>query len=152
MYVILDTYFTHSAPLREDATSLLCSPYAVASSQEWPNLWISSSRILAKKRSPDSSDNNYVYVPILKISSNQVVDQPVVILSVEGDESYVAGNVTAHNCTNYCPTGALDYTPDYELAEYDRELLLWSPERLSRPAPAFFQFFHRGGRSPSEAP
>jgi len=38
-----------------------------------------------------------------------------------------------HFCTEYCPTGALDYTPDYELAEYDRELLLWSPERLSRP-------------------
>ena len=79
-------------------------------------------------------DNNYVYAPILKISSSQVTDQPVVNLSVEGDESYVAGNVTAHNCTDYCPTGALDYTPDYELAEYDRELLLWSPERLSRPA------------------
>ncbi len=39
-----------------------------------------------------------------------------------------------HFCTDYCPTGALDYTPDYELAEYDRELLLWSPERLSKPA------------------
>ncbi len=38
-----------------------------------------------------------------------------------------------HFCTDYCPTGALDYTPDYELAEYDRELLLWSPERLSKP-------------------
>jgi NADH-quinone oxidoreductase chain I len=38
-----------------------------------------------------------------------------------------------HFCTDYCPTGALDYTPDYELAEYDRDLLLWSPERLSKP-------------------
>jgi NADH-quinone oxidoreductase chain I len=38
-----------------------------------------------------------------------------------------------HFCTDYCPTGALDYTPDYELAEYDRNLLLWSPERLSKP-------------------
>jgi hypothetical protein len=79
-------------------------------------------------------DDNYVYAPILRISSTDVTNQPVVNLSVEGDESYVAGNVTAHNCTDYCPTGALDYTPDYELAEYDRELLLWSPERLSRPA------------------
>jgi formate hydrogenlyase subunit 6/NADH:ubiquinone oxidoreductase subunit I len=78
-------------------------------------------------------DNKFVYSPILRISSVQVADQPVVNLSVEGDESYVAGNVTAHNCTDYCPTGALDYTPDYELAEYDRELLLWSPERLSKP-------------------
>jgi intein/homing endonuclease len=79
-------------------------------------------------------DDNYVYTPILRISSTEVANQPVINLSVEGDESYVAGNVTAHNCTDYCPTGALDYTPDYELAEYDRELLLWSPERLSRPA------------------
>ena len=37
-----------------------------------------------------------------------------------------------HFCTDYCPTGALDYSPDYELAEYDRELLVWSPERLAR--------------------
>jgi formate hydrogenlyase subunit 6/NADH:ubiquinone oxidoreductase subunit I len=78
-------------------------------------------------------DDNYAYVPILSISSTSVSNQPVINLSVEGGESYVAGNVTAHNCTDYCPTGALDYTPDYELAEYDRDLLLWSPERLSRP-------------------
>jgi formate hydrogenlyase subunit 6/NADH:ubiquinone oxidoreductase subunit I len=79
-------------------------------------------------------DDKYVYAPILRISSTNVTSQPVVNLSVEGDESYVAGNVIAHNCTDYCPTGALDYTPDYELAEYDRELLLWSPERLSKAA------------------
>jgi formate hydrogenlyase subunit 6/NADH:ubiquinone oxidoreductase subunit I/intein/homing endonuclease len=78
-------------------------------------------------------DDSYLYAPIQRISSTQVTNQPVVNLSVEGDESYVAGNVTAHNCTDYCPTGALDYTPDYELAEYDRELLLWSPERLAKP-------------------
>jgi len=77
-------------------------------------------------------DQNYLYSPILKISATDVIGQRVVNLSVENDESYVAGNVTAHNCTDYCPTGALDYSPDYELAEYDRELLLWSPERLAR--------------------
>jgi Fe-S cluster assembly protein SufB len=77
-------------------------------------------------------DESYVYAPILRISSAEVANQPVVNLSVENDESYVAGNVTAHNCTDYCPTGALDYSPDYELAEYDRELLVWSPERLSK--------------------
>ena len=32
-----------------------------------------------------------------------------------------------HFCTDYCPTGALDYTPDYELAEYDRELTPLEP-------------------------
>jgi len=77
-------------------------------------------------------DQDYLYSPILKISSSEVANQPVINLAVENDESYVAGNVTAHNCTDYCPTGALDYSPDYELAEYDRDLLLWSPERLSR--------------------
>jgi len=77
-------------------------------------------------------DSDYVYAPVFRISSRHVTEQPVVNLSVDGDESYVAGNVTAHNCTDYCPTGALDYSPDYELAEYDRELLVWSPERLSR--------------------
>jgi formate hydrogenlyase subunit 6/NADH:ubiquinone oxidoreductase subunit I len=77
-------------------------------------------------------DQDYLYSPILKITSSEVTNQPVVNLSVENDESYVAGNVTAHNCTDYCPTGALDYSPDYELAEYDRELLVWSPERLAR--------------------
>jgi hypothetical protein len=77
-------------------------------------------------------DSDYVYAPVFRISSRHVTEQPVVNLSVDGDESYVAGNVTAHNCTDYCPTGALDYSPDYELAEYDRELLVWSPERLSK--------------------
>jgi formate hydrogenlyase subunit 6/NADH:ubiquinone oxidoreductase subunit I len=37
-----------------------------------------------------------------------------------------------HFCTDFCPTGALDYTKDYDLAEYEKELIIWSPERLSR--------------------
>jgi formate hydrogenlyase subunit 6/NADH:ubiquinone oxidoreductase subunit I len=85
-------------------------------------------------------DESYLYAPILNISATEVTNQPVVNISVEDDESYVAGNVTAHNCTDYCPTGALDYTPDYELAEYDRNLLLWSPERLSKPAASIGQY------------
>jgi intein/homing endonuclease len=78
-------------------------------------------------------DDNYVYSPIRDISSIQVQDQPVVNLSVEGNESYVAGNVTAHNCTDYCPEYALEETVEYDIAEYTRELLVWSPERLARP-------------------
>lgn len=77
-------------------------------------------------------DRDYLYAPIRTISSVEVTNQPVMNLSVEGDESYVAGNATAHNCTDYCPTGALDYTKDYDLAEYEKELIIWSPERLSR--------------------
>ncbi len=78
-------------------------------------------------------DDNYVYSPIRRISSSQVTGQPVVNLSVEGDESYVAGNVTAHNCTDYCPEYALEETVEYDIAEYTRELLVWSPERLAKP-------------------
>jgi NADH-quinone oxidoreductase subunit I len=42
-----------------------------------------------------------------------------------------------HFCTDYCPTGALDYTSDYDLAEYEKELIIWSPERLSRVPEAY---------------
>ena len=78
-------------------------------------------------------DIDYVYSPIRDISSVQVHDQQVVNLSVEGNESYVAGNVTAHNCTDYCPEYALEETVEYDIAEYTRELLVWSPERLAKP-------------------
>ena len=78
-------------------------------------------------------DRDYVYAPVEKISSVEVLDQPVVNLSVEGDESYVAGNVIAHNCTDYCPEFALEETVEYDIAEYTRDRLVWSPERLSKP-------------------
>jgi intein/homing endonuclease len=78
-------------------------------------------------------DGNYVYAPIRSISSVNVEDQPVVNLSVEGDESFVAGNVTAHNCTDYCPEFALEETVEYDIAEYTRDRLVWSPERLAKP-------------------
>jgi ATP-dependent DNA helicase len=78
-------------------------------------------------------DNNYVYTPIQKIAVSDVIDQSVVNLSVDGDESYVAGNVTAHNCTDYCPEFALEETVEYDIAEYSRDRLVWSPERLAKP-------------------
>src|SRR5439155_21554469 len=76
-------------------------------------------------------DTDYVYAPVEKISSVEVRDQPVVNLSVEGDESYVAGNVTAHNCTDYCPEFALEETVEYDIEEYTRDRLVWSTEMLS---------------------
>ena len=78
-------------------------------------------------------DDDYVYAPIRDISSVNVENQPVLNLSIDGDESYVAGNVTAHNCTDYCPEYALEETVEYDIAEYTRELLVWSPERLAKP-------------------
>src|SRR5437016_9098824 len=77
-------------------------------------------------------DDNYVYAPIQKIAASDVIDQPVVNLSVDGNESYVAGNVTAHNCTDYCPEFALEETVEYDIAEYTRDRLVWSPERLAK--------------------
>lgn len=38
-----------------------------------------------------------------------------------------------HFCTDYCPEFALEETVEYDIAEYSRELLVWSPERLARP-------------------
>jgi formate hydrogenlyase subunit 6/NADH:ubiquinone oxidoreductase subunit I/intein/homing endonuclease len=100
----------------------------------------------AKTFSRFKIDRDYMYAPLRAITSVDVRDQPVVNLSVEGDESYLAGNVTAHNCTDYCPTAALDYTKDYDLAEYEKELLIWSPDRLSRAPEEFRSYrtkFHR---------
>ncbi|MEK6920031.1 MAG: LAGLIDADG family homing endonuclease [Thermoproteota archaeon] len=87
----------------------------------------------AKTFSHFEMDEDYVYAPIRTMSAMNVTDQPVLNLSVEGNESYVAGNVTAHNCTDYCPEYALEETVEYDIAEYTRELLVWSPERLAKP-------------------
>ncbi len=38
-----------------------------------------------------------------------------------------------HFCTDYCPEYALEETVEYDIAEYTRELLVWSPERLAKP-------------------
>lgn len=38
-----------------------------------------------------------------------------------------------HFCTDYCPEYALEETVEFDLAEYTRDRLVWSPERLARP-------------------
>ena len=38
-----------------------------------------------------------------------------------------------HFCTDYCPEYALEETVEYDIAEYSRDLLVWSPERLAKP-------------------
>ena len=38
-----------------------------------------------------------------------------------------------HFCTDYCPEFALEETVEYDIAEYSRDLLVWSPERLAKP-------------------
>ncbi len=44
-------------------------------------------------------DENYIYMPIKKIEKRSVESIPVYNFSVEEDESYVANNVAAHNCS-----------------------------------------------------
>ncbi len=34
---------------------------------------------------------------------------------------------------DYCPEFALEETVEYDIAEYTRDRLVWSPERLSKP-------------------
>jgi hypothetical protein len=34
----------------------------------------------------------------------------------------------------------LDYTKDYDLAEYEKELIIWSPERLSKVPAAYEEY------------
>ncbi len=38
-----------------------------------------------------------------------------------------------HFCVDYCPKDALAPTDDYELAAYDQESLVFSPDRLAQP-------------------
>src|SRR2546426_771838 len=38
-----------------------------------------------------------------------------------------------HFCTDYCPEFALEETVEYDIAEYTRDRLVWSPERLAKP-------------------
>src|SRR5881296_1003358 len=37
-----------------------------------------------------------------------------------------------HFCTDYCPEFALEETVEYDIAEYTRDRLVWSPERLAK--------------------
>ena len=37
-----------------------------------------------------------------------------------------------HFCTDYCPEYALEETVEYDIAEYTRDRLVWSPERLAK--------------------
>jgi Fe-S cluster assembly protein SufB len=44
-------------------------------------------------------DDNYLYLRVRKISSQEVENEEVWNLSVEEDETYMAGGVVSHNCT-----------------------------------------------------
>jgi formate hydrogenlyase subunit 6/NADH:ubiquinone oxidoreductase subunit I len=80
-----------------------------------------------------------VVFPVVNIEVKEVSDYLVQNLEVEGDNSYVASNVSVHNCVfcglcvDACPFDALDMTNDFELAAYDKMGLKYTPDMLSVP-------------------
>jgi formate hydrogenlyase subunit 6/NADH:ubiquinone oxidoreductase subunit I len=77
--------------------------------------------------------------PVVKIETQEVQDYFVQNFEVEEDNSYVAANVSVHNCVfcalcvDACPFDALYMTNDYELAAYDKMALKYTPDMLAVP-------------------
>ncbi|HXW95233.1 MAG TPA: 4Fe-4S binding protein [Nitrososphaerales archaeon] len=77
--------------------------------------------------------------PVVKIEVTEVVDYPVQNLEIDGDNSYIASNISVHNCVfcglcvDACPFDALDMTNDYELSAYDKMALKYTPDMLAVP-------------------
>lgn len=60
----------------------------------------------------------------------------IVELGTEGrkfPQFYYGRCCFCHFCVDYCPKDALAPTDDYEIAGYDQESLIFSPERLAQP-------------------
>ena len=77
--------------------------------------------------------------PVVELSVREALDEDVYNLEVEDDNSYVASNVSVHNCVfcalcvDACPFDALYMTDDYELSAYDKMGLKYTPDMLSVP-------------------
>jgi len=80
-----------------------------------------------------------IITPVVKIEVEEVKDYLVQNLEVEGDNSYIASNISVHNCVfcglcvDACPFDALDMTNDYELSAYDKMALKYTPDMLAVP-------------------
>jgi len=80
-----------------------------------------------------------VVSPVVKIEVREVVDYLVQNLEIEGDNSYIASNISVHNCVfcglcvDACPFDALYMTNDYELSAYDKMALKYTPDMLAVP-------------------
>jgi len=77
--------------------------------------------------------------PVVKIETRYVKDYFVQNFEVEGDNSYIASNISVHNCVfcglcvDACPFDALYMTNDYELSAYDKMALKYTPDMLAVP-------------------
>ena len=80
-----------------------------------------------------------VVSPVVKIEVREVVDYLVQNLEIEGDNSYIASNISVHNCVfcglcvDACPFDALYMSNDYELSAYDKMALKYTPDMLAVP-------------------
>jgi formate hydrogenlyase subunit 6/NADH:ubiquinone oxidoreductase subunit I len=80
-----------------------------------------------------------VVSPVVKIETRDVSEYFVQNFEVEGDNSYIASNISVHNCVfcglcvDACPFDALDMTNDYELSNYDKMSLKYTPDMLAVP-------------------
>lgn len=77
--------------------------------------------------------------PVVDIAVENVEGQNVYNLEVQDDNSYVASNISVHNCVfcglcvDACPFDALYMTNDYELSAFDKMGLKYTPDMLAVP-------------------
>lgn len=94
----------------------------------------------------NEASHSYIHIsdgmtvsPVVKIDIQEVNDCLVQNLEIEGDNSYVASNISVHNCVfcglcvDACPFDALDMTNEYELSAFDKMSLKYTPDMLSVP-------------------
>ncbi len=77
--------------------------------------------------------------PVVEMSIREAQCENVYNLEVKDDNSYVASNISVHNCVfcglcvDACPFDALYMTNDYELSAYDKMALRYTPDMLAVP-------------------
>lgn len=94
----------------------------------------------------NEASHNYIHLrdglivsPVVDIETRDVREYVVQNLEIEGDNSYIASNISVHNCVfcglcvDACPFDALFMTNDYELSTYDKPSLKYSPDQLAIP-------------------
>lgn len=78
---------------------------------------------------------NYVYLPIREIETQEVADHRVMDVTVEDDHTFSPLGLATSNCVDACPFDALSMTNDYELSSYDKASLKYTPDMLMLPPP-----------------
>lgn len=80
-----------------------------------------------------------IFSPVVRVSTEEVVNLDVWNLEVQEDNSYIASNISVHNCVfcglcvDACPFDALFMTNEYELSSYDKMALKYTPDMLAVP-------------------